>query len=90
MRIALVASPFISVPPTRYGGTELFISHLAEGLNRRGIETVVYCNGESTVNVKKRACYPPAEWPLSTETSGMLKELDHCLGRLKKPQRRAI
>jgi glycosyltransferase involved in cell wall biosynthesis len=77
MRIALVASPFISVPPTRYGGTELFIAHLAEGLNRRGIETVVYCNGESTVNVMKRACYPRAEWPLSTETSGMLKELDH-------------
>ena len=77
MRIALVASPFISVPPTRYGGTELFISHLAEGLNRRGVETVVYCNGESTVSVEKRACYPRAEWPLSTETSGMLKELDH-------------
>ena len=49
MRIVLVASPFISVPPTHYGGTELFIAHLAEGLNRRGIETVVYCNGESTV-----------------------------------------
>jgi glycosyltransferase involved in cell wall biosynthesis len=77
MRIALVASPFISVPPTRYGGTELFICHLAEGLQRRGIETVVYCNGESTVKVEKHACYPRAEWPLSTETSGMLKELDH-------------
>jgi glycosyltransferase involved in cell wall biosynthesis len=77
MRVALVASPFISVPPTRYGGTELFVSHLAEGLSRRGIETVVYCNGESTVGVEKRTCYPRAEWPLSTETSGMLKELDH-------------
>jgi len=77
MRIALIVSPFISVPPTRYGGTELFIAHLAEGLERRGIEAVVYCNGESTVNAKKRSYYPRAEWPLSTETSGMLKELDH-------------
>lgn len=77
MRIALIASPFISVPPTRYGGTELFIAHLAEGLERRGIEAVVYCNGESTVRAEKRAYYPRAEWPLSTETSGMLKELDH-------------
>ncbi|MGI8772574.1 MAG: glycosyltransferase family 4 protein [Acidobacteriaceae bacterium] len=77
MRIALIASPFISVPPTRYGGTELFIAHLAEGLERRGIEAVVYCNGESTVNAEVRSCYPRAEWPLSTETSGMLKELDH-------------
>ena len=77
MRVALIASPFISVPPTRYGGTELFIAHLAEGLERRGIEAVVYCNGESTVRAEKRAYYPRAEWPLSTETSGMLKELDH-------------
>ena len=55
MRIALIASPFISVPPIRYGGTELFIAHLAEGLERRGIEAVVYCNGESTVNEIGRA-----------------------------------
>jgi glycosyltransferase involved in cell wall biosynthesis len=77
LRIALIASPFISVPPARYGGTELFISHLAEGLERMGIEVVVYCNGESTVKAEMRSCYPLAEWPLSTETSGMLKELDH-------------
>jgi glycosyltransferase involved in cell wall biosynthesis len=77
LRIALIASPFISVPPTRYGGTELFIAHLAEGLERMGIEVVVYCNGESTVDAEKRSYYPRAEWPLSTESSGMLKELDH-------------
>jgi glycosyltransferase involved in cell wall biosynthesis len=77
MRIALIASPFISVPPIRYGGTELFIAHLAEGLERMGIHVVVYCNGESTVNAEKRSYYPRAEWPLSAETSGMLKELDH-------------
>ena len=77
MRIGLIASPFIAVPPPRYGGTELFIANLAEGLERRGIEAVVYCNGESTVNAERRACYPRAEWPLSTQTSGMLKELDH-------------
>ena len=77
MRIGLIASPFISVPPARYGGTELFIAHLAEGLEGRGIEAVVYCNGDSTVNAERRSCYSRAEWPLSTETSGMLKELDH-------------
>lgn len=77
MRIALIASPFIAVPPTRYGGTELFVAHLAEGLEQRGIEVVVYCNAESTVKAMRRSCYPRAEWPLSTESSGMLKELDH-------------
>jgi glycosyltransferase involved in cell wall biosynthesis len=77
MRVALVASPFISIPPSRYGGTELFISNLAEGLERRGIDAVVYCNGESTVQAEKRWCYPKAEWPLATETAGVLKELEH-------------
>ena len=33
MRIGLIAPPFISVP-RGYGGTELFIVHLAEGLAR--------------------------------------------------------
>jgi len=77
MRIALIASPFISVPPVRYGGTELFIAHLAEGLQAKGIEAVVYCNGESTVDAEVRSCYSRAEWPLASGTSGMLKELDH-------------
>lgn len=77
MRVALIASPFISVPPRRYGGTELFISNLAEGLKRAGISAVVYSNGESTVETENRWCYRDAEWPLSTEGSGMFKELDH-------------
>ena len=28
MRVALIASPFISVPPTAYGGTELLLPTL--------------------------------------------------------------
>jgi len=77
MRIALIASPFISVPPRKYGGTELFVSNLAEGLERAGIPAVVYSNGESTVGVENRWCYPRAEWPLAEASSGMFKELDH-------------
>ena len=77
MRVAVISSPFISVPPRRYGGTELFISNLAEGLKRAGVPVVVYSNGESTVEVENRWCYPDAEWPLDTESSGMFKELDH-------------
>ena len=32
MRIAIIAPPFICVPPKNYGGTELFIAQVAEGL----------------------------------------------------------
>ena len=29
LKIALIAPPFIAVPPENYGGTELFVAHLA-------------------------------------------------------------
>ena len=36
MRIALIASPFISVPPKKYGGTELFICSTCRGTYAAG------------------------------------------------------
>ena len=52
MRVALVAPPFISVPPAGYGGTELFIAILAEALVRLKVDVYVYANGESRVKAK--------------------------------------
>ncbi|HEX3571608.1 MAG TPA: glycosyltransferase family 4 protein [Acidobacteriaceae bacterium] len=77
MRVGLIASPFIPVPPVRYGGTELFIANLAEALVRAGVDVTVYTNGESTVNADIRWRYRRQDWPLASETSGLLKELDH-------------
>ncbi len=77
MRIALIASPFISIPPKKYGGTELFISELAEGLTRLGIDVVVYANGESTVNAEVRWLYAKDDWPLDCELYSSLKDLNH-------------
>ncbi|MBI2678505.1 MAG: glycosyltransferase family 4 protein [Candidatus Koribacter versatilis] len=83
MRIALVASPFIAVPPTHYGGTELFIAQLAEGLQQRGLDVVVYTNGESTVKVERRALYPQAQWPIAGEVYDNLKDLNHASWALR-------
>ena len=77
MRIALVAPPFISVPPLNYGGTELFIAHLAVGLKKLGHEVVVYANGESTVPVERRSLYPDSEWPIQGDVHASLKDLNH-------------
>jgi glycosyltransferase involved in cell wall biosynthesis len=77
MRIALIASPFISVPPKRYGGTELFIAQLAEGLTRLGVDVVVYANGESTVKAELRSLYPEDDWPIGGELYSNLKDLNH-------------
>lgn len=77
MRIAIVASPFIPVPPMGYGGTELFVATLAEALAAQGVDVVVYANGESTVQAPVRWRYAESDWPLTTETAGILKEMDH-------------
>ena len=77
MRVALVAPPFIPVPPKSYGGTELFIGQLAEGLKKLGIDVVVYANGESTIKVEKRRLYARSEWPVSSEVYGNLKDINH-------------
>ncbi|PSH03747.1 MAG: glycosyl transferase [Acidobacteria bacterium] len=77
MRIALIASPFISVPPKRYGGTELFISHLADGLTECGIDVVVYANGASTVKGELRWLYKDDDWPIDGEMYSNLKDFNH-------------
>ena len=63
MRIALIAPPFIPVPPPAYGGTELFIAQLAEGLVDLGHDVTVFANGESTVRCNVRWTFPRKEWP---------------------------
>ena len=77
MRIALIVPPFISVPPKRYGGTELFAAQLAEGLNRLDFEVVVYTNGESTVGVEKRWIYPTEQWPIPADIHNDLRDINH-------------
>jgi glycosyltransferase involved in cell wall biosynthesis len=77
MQVALVAPPFIPVPPKNYGGTELFIAELAEGLQARGAQVVVYANGESSVGVEVRSLYETSEWPLREDIFGNLKDVNH-------------
>ena len=77
MRVALIAPPFIPVPPTGYGGTELFVAQLAESLLERGHDVTVFANGESTVQCALRWTFPEKDWPPRSEDSPTLKNLDH-------------
>ena len=77
MNIALVAPPFISVPPKSYGGTELFLARLGEALNKAGHRVVLYTNGESTLPVEKRWLYARSQWPIKGEIYDNLKDLNH-------------
>ncbi len=77
MRIALIAAPFIAVPPPEYGGTELFVGQLAEGLSKAGVDAVVYANGESTVQAERRWLYERSMWPIKQPERAWLRELNH-------------
>lgn len=63
MRIAVLSTPFIRVPPSGYGGTELFCWELSEELATRGHEVTLFTTGDSVTRCRRRSLYPHAEWP---------------------------
>jgi glycosyltransferase involved in cell wall biosynthesis len=77
LKIALIAPPFIAVPPPDYGGTELFVAHLAEGLQAAGMKVIVYANGESSILAERRWIYKHSQWPIKVHEHGWIRELNH-------------
>jgi glycosyltransferase involved in cell wall biosynthesis len=63
LKIALISTPFVAVPPRDYGGTELVVHELAEGLVARGHEVTVFATGDSSSSAALRWLYPEALWP---------------------------
>lgn len=63
MRIAMISTPFLSVPPKDYGGTELVVHELTEGLLERGHEVTLFATGDSGTHADLRSLYPQAQWP---------------------------
>lgn len=55
MRIAIIAPPWLPVPPRAYGGTEVVLDTLARGLERAGHEVLLFASGNST-------CPVPLAW----------------------------
>ncbi|HEY3374416.1 MAG TPA: glycosyltransferase family 4 protein [Candidatus Aquicultor sp.] len=52
MRIAIVAGPWLSVPPKGYGGTEFVISKLVDGLVDRGHDVLLLAPGDSITKAR--------------------------------------
>jgi len=72
VRIALVSTPFVAVPPPAYGGTELIVHALSCALERAGHEVTVFATGDSRVR-RLRALYGAPVWPPDPHA-----ELLHC------------
>lgn len=60
MRIALLASPYVEVPPQRYGGAEAVVGNLARGLQRRGHRVTVFASGDSAPSGRLVSTFPRA------------------------------
>lgn len=52
LRIAQISTPFVDVPPVNYGGTELVVYNLTEGLVRDGQDVTLYATGKSKTSAK--------------------------------------
>lgn len=60
LRIAQIAPMWVSVPPEKYGGTELVISSLTEELVKRGHDATLFASGDSKTSAKLVSIYPRA------------------------------
>lgn len=63
MKVAQVAPPWYPIPPKGYGGIELIVSHLAEGLVDCGHEVTLFASGgsETKANLASVFDVPPTE-----------------------------
>ncbi|MFH1753871.1 MAG: glycosyltransferase, partial [Candidatus Omnitrophota bacterium] len=52
MKIAVIGPPWIPIPPPKYGGTELVVYNLVEGLTELGHEVILFGPKESKVSCR--------------------------------------
>jgi glycosyltransferase involved in cell wall biosynthesis len=60
MRVAILADPYVPIPPPKYGGTEQVIINLIKGLQELGHEPVLFASGDSSVPCELIATTPEA------------------------------
>ncbi len=61
--MAMISTPFLPVPPVRYGGTELVVGDLCEGLREAGHDVTLFTVGESRAPVRCASLYRRGVWP---------------------------
>ena len=77
MRIGMVAPPWFPLPPHGYGGIELVVSVLTEGLVERGHDVTLFASGDSQTRARLRYVYARA--PFEKIESGAVIETLHGL-----------
>jgi glycosyltransferase involved in cell wall biosynthesis len=77
MRVAVIAPPWIPIPPPAYGGTEMAIDALARGLATAGHDVTLATTGDSTCPVKRTWIYEHARTADMGDTAIELTHLLH-------------
>ncbi|MFO7777322.1 MAG: glycosyltransferase family 4 protein [Nitriliruptoraceae bacterium] len=76
MRILQLAPPWFTVPPVRYGGTELVIAALTDQLIDHGHQVTMLASGGSLTRAELRTVYPV---PPAERLGDAIVELPHVL-----------
>ncbi|MET0727765.1 MAG: glycosyltransferase family 4 protein [Acidimicrobiales bacterium] len=76
MRVAVVAPPWVAVPPPAYGGTELVLDSLCRALSGAGHDVLLCTTGDSTCPVERAWTYEAA---LGTDGAGPAQEMHHVI-----------
>lgn len=84
MRIALLAPPYLSVPPLAYGGTEKIISLLSDGLVDAGYDVTLFASGDSQTRAKLVSVFPKALGNSGLTKDDAILPLIHDLSCYKK------
>lgn len=74
MRILQVAPPWFAVPPPRYGGTELVVAALTDGLVAAGHEVTLFASGGSRTTAHLSTVY---DTPPTADLGDAIVELPH-------------
>jgi glycosyltransferase involved in cell wall biosynthesis len=90
LRIAMIAPPWLTIPPTGYGGTEYVLHTLVKELEKEGAEVTLFTIGESEVIAhEQKALYPHETYqhlglPLYESVSVPLAHISFALNHIKE------
>lgn len=81
MRVAIISSPYVPVPPQKYGGTERVVYYLIKGLKELGHEPILLGPGDSTVKcqivpIVKKALFFPKKPEKVAEFNKKIKQVE--------------
>lgn len=83
MRIAIVAPPWLPVPPPAYGGTENVLDALARGLRSAGHQVLLCTTGDSTCPVERVFAFEKAVGVGVGSSVDEIRHVMHAYGRFE-------